>query len=317
MMKKLIISFSAVFTLTLPAMARQVSGEVVSAENGDPLIGATVMAVGTHIGTATDIDGKFTLDVPDNVKKIRVSYVGTDPVEMDASAGYMKVTLRELTTLSEVVVTGYGVTSKSAFTGAASVVDGSSIDKKSDVNFLKGMEGNVTGFTYNNSTSSPGTWGSVTVRGLGTLSSSSQPLYVIDGVPVNSDADALDSDSNNAFDPMAAYNPNDIESVTVLKDAAATAIYGSRAANGVIVITTKRGTTDHLSVTLDVKQGFTSMANNNMKYADAATTMAQFARGYAARTGILRFSRLYRHKGYRNQLRQYPLFRTSECRQLL
>lgn len=76
MMKKLIISFSAVFTLTLPAMARQVSGEVVSAENGDPLIGATVMAVGTHIGTATDIDGKFTLDVPDNVKKIRVSYVG-------------------------------------------------------------------------------------------------------------------------------------------------------------------------------------------------------------------------------------------------
>lgn len=286
MMKKLIISFSAVFTLTLPAMARQVSGEVVSAENGDPLIGATVMAVGTHIGTATDIDGKFTLDVPDNVKKIRVSYVGTDPVEMDASAGYMKVTLRELTTLSEVVVTGYGVTSKSAFTGAASVVDGSSIDKKSDVNFLKGMEGNVTGFTYNNSTSSPGTWGSVTVRGLGTLSSSSQPLYVIDGVPVNSDADALNSDSNNAFDPMAAYNPNDIESVTVLKDAAATAIYGSRAANGVIVITTKRGTTDHLSVTLDVKQGFTSMANNNMKYADAATTMAQFARGYAARTGM-------------------------------
>lgn len=205
MMKKLIISFSAVFTLTLPAMARQVSGEVVSAENGDPLIGATVMAVGTHIGTATDIDGKFTLDVPDNVKKIRVSYVGTDPVEMDASAGYMKVTLRELTTLSEVVVTGYGVTSKSAFTGAASVVDGSSIDKKSDVNFLKGMEGNVTGFTYNNSTSSPGTWGSVTVRGLGTLSSSSQPLYVIDGVPVNSDADALNSDSNNAFEIGRAH----------------------------------------------------------------------------------------------------------------
>lgn len=286
MMKKLILLSSAVVMFSFSGIARQVSGVVISAEDGEPLIGATVMGVGTQIGAATDIDGKFTLDVPDNVKKIRVSYVGTKSVEVPITSGEMKITLADMTTLNEVVVTGYGVTSKSAFTGSASVVDGSSIDKKNDVNFLKGMEGNVTGFTYNNSTSSPGTWGSVNVRGLGSLSSSSQPLYVIDGVPVNSDTDGMSSNTNAYFDPMAAYNPNDIESVTVLKDAAATAIYGSRAANGVIVITTKRGGSERLSVTLDVKQGFTAMANNNMKYANAASTMDLFARGYQARTGM-------------------------------
>ena len=285
-MKKLILLFSAIFISALAAMAQTtVRGEVISAEDGEPLIGATVMGVGTQIGVSTDVDGKFSLELPESVKKIRVSYVGTDPVEIAVTNQYLKVPLREMTTLNEVVVTGYGQTSKVAFTGAASVVDGSSIEKKNDVNFLKGMEGNVTGFTYNNSTSSPGTWGSVSIRGLGSLSSSSQPLYVIDGIPVNSDAESLDSDSNNAFDPMAAYNPNDIESVTVLKDAAATAIYGSRAANGVVVITTKRGSTDRMSLTLDVKQGFTSIANNNMKYADAASTMDLFTRGYMARTG--------------------------------
>ncbi|MDE6652381.1 MAG: SusC/RagA family TonB-linked outer membrane protein, partial [Paramuribaculum sp.] len=127
-------------------------------------------------------------------------------------------------------------------------------------------------------------WGSVYVRGMGSLSSSSQPLYVIDGIPVNSDYDDMSS-NNNYFDPMAAYNPNDIESVTVLKDAAATAIYGSRAANGVIVITTKKGGQSKLNVTFETRQGFTAIANNNMKYANAATTLELFAKGYAARTG--------------------------------
>ena len=138
------------------------------------------------------------------------------------------------------VVTSYVSTKKAAFTGAASVVNGDVVDRKSDVNFVKSLEGQVTGFQYNNSTSSPGQWGSVYVRGMCSLSSSSQPLYVIDGIPVNSDYDDLYSEGNY-FDPMSAYNPADIESVTVLKDAAATAIYGSRAANGVIVITTKKG----------------------------------------------------------------------------
>ncbi len=285
-MKKLFLLLAALITtITVMAQNQTVSGTVTSAENGEPLIGATVMGVGTTLGTSTDIDGKFTLTLPSSVTKLQVSYVSMKTVEVNIIPGPMTIAMENANTLSEVVVTGYGVQKKAAFTGAASVLDGDAIEKKSDVNFVKALEGSITGFQYNNSTSSPGTFGTVYVRGMGSLSSSSQPLYVVDGVPVNSDYDGMSSSSNNYFDPMAAYNPNDIESVTVLKDAAATAIYGSRAANGVIIITTKKGGEGKFNLNVDIKQGFTKMANNNMDYADATATMDWFARGYAARTG--------------------------------
>ena len=285
-MKKLFLLLAALIT-TIAVMAQNqtVSGTVTSAENGEPLIGATVMGVGTKIGTSTDIDGNFTLTLPSTVTKLQVSYVSMKTTDVTIVPGHLNIALENANTLSEVVVTGYGVQRKAAFTGAASVLDGDVIEKKSDVNFVKSLEGSVTGFQYNNSTSAPGLFGTVYVRGMSSLSSSSQPLYVVDGMPVNSDYEGLSSTNNNYFDPMAAYNPNDIESVTVLKDAAATAIYGSRAANGVIIITTKKGGEGKFNLNVDIKQGFTSMANNNMKYANAATTMDLFAKGYAARTG--------------------------------
>ena len=286
-MKKLFLLLAALIT-TIAVMAQNqtVSGTVTSAENGEPLIGATVMGVGTKIGTSTDIDGNFTLTLPSTVTKLQVSYVSMKTTDVTIVPGHLNIALENANTLSEVVVTGYGVQRKAAFTGAASVLDGDVIEKKSDVNFVKSLEGSVTGFQYNNSTSAPGLFGTVYVRGMSSLSSSSQPLYVVDGMPVNSDYEGLSSTNNNYFDPMAAYNPNDIESVTVLKDAAATAIYGSRAANGVIIITTKKGGEGKFNLNVDIKQGFTSMANNNMKYANAATTMDLFAKGYAARRGI-------------------------------
>lgn len=273
------------FALGASAQQHTYKGSVVSAENGEPLIGATVMGVGTGIGVTSDIDGNFVISLPESVKMLRISYVGMKPAEVPVSSSPITVSLEEASTLQEVVVTGYGTVSKKAFTGASASVNGKEIEKKADVNFVKGLEGNVTGFTYNNSTASPGTWGSVTVRGLGTLSSGSSPLYVIDGVPVSSTPEYMSEDTNNYFDPMAAYSPSDIESVTVLKDAAATSIYGSRAANGVIVITTKKGSARKFEVNIDVKQGLVQVANNNMKYADAFGTMDLFARGYAARTG--------------------------------
>ena len=204
-MKKLFLLLTALVVAvgTLAAQNRTVSGTVISAADGEPLIGATVMGVGTKIGTATDIDGKFTLSLPESVTKIQVSYISMKTVEVAITPGQMMISMENANTLDEVVVTGYGVQRKAAFTGAASVLDGEVIDKKSDVNFVKALEGSVTGFQYNNSTSSPGTFGSVYVRGRGSLSSSSQPLYVIDGVPVNSDADGISSGSNNFFDPMA------------------------------------------------------------------------------------------------------------------
>lgn len=285
-MKKLFLLLVTVTLLAFTSMAQTINvrGTVVSAEDDEPIAGATVKAKGTTIGTSTDVDGNFQLVIPVDVKKLQVTFVGMYPVEVNVKPVLHIVLENNETVLDEVVVTGYGSTRKAAFTGAASVVDGDVVDRKSDVNFVKSLEGSVTGFQYNNSTSAPGQWGSVYVRGMGSLSSSSQPLYVIDGVPVNSDYDDMGT-SNNYFDPMSAYNPADIESVTVLKDAAATAIYGSRAANGVIVITTKKGGQSKLNVTFETRQGFTSIANNNMKYANAAQTIDLFAKGYAARTG--------------------------------
>lgn len=282
----------AMFSLSAMAQTITVRGTVISAEDEEPIAGATVKAKGTNIGTSTDIDGNFTITVPAETKKLVVSFVGMLTVEADVKP-VVHITMESSeTVLDEVVVTGYGTTRRAAFTGAASVVDGDVVDRKSDANFVKSLEGTVTGFQYNNSTSSPGTWGSVYVRGMGSLSSSSQPLYVIDGVPVNSDYDDM-SDGNNYFDPMAAYNPADIESVTVLKDAAATAIYGSRAANGVIVITTKKGGQSKLNVTFETRQGFTSMANNNMKYANAQNSMNLFAQGAVASGDFDNFDESY------------------------
>ena len=189
--------------------------------------------------------------------------------------------------LDEVVVTGYGVQRKASFTGAASIVGKDVLAKKNDANFVKALDGTVPGIQMINSSSMPGVWGSIYVRGRGSLNSGTQPLYVIDGMPIDSDRDdnSFNYSSNNTLDPMAALNPADIENITVLKDAAATAIYGSRAANGVIIVTTKKGSEGKFNINLDVKQGFVSMANHNMDFASAQQTMNLFANGLTAAQG--------------------------------
>ena len=198
----------------------------------------------------------------------------------------VKVVLKsDAEVLDEVVVTGYGVQRKASFTGAASIVGEEAIAKKNDANFVKVLEGSVPGVQMNNSTSMPGVWGSVYIRGRASLNSGTQPLYVIDGMPVNSDTDAMSTSDNNMVDPMSSINPADIESITVLKDAAATAIYGSRAANGVIVVTTKKGSEGKFNLSLDIKQGFVSMGNNNMDFANAEETMKLFTDGLTAYQG--------------------------------
>ena len=198
----------------------------------------------------------------------------------------VKVVLKsDAEVLDEVVVTGYGVQRKASFTGAASIVGEEAIAKKNDANFVKVLEGSVPGVQMNNSTSMPGVWGSVYIRGRASLNSGTQPLYVIDGMPVNSDTDAISTSDNNMVDPMSSINPADIESITVLKDAAATAIYGSRAANGVIVVTTKKGSEGKFNLNLDIKQGFVSMGNNNMDFANAEESMKLFTDGLTAYQG--------------------------------
>ena len=216
-----------------------------------------------------------------------ISYIGMKTQEVSIRAN-MKVSMKPDTeVLDEVVVTGYGVQRKASFTGAAAVVGKDVLAKKTDANFVKALEGAVPGIQMNNSTSMPGIWGSIYVRGRGSLNSGTQPLYVIDGMPVDSDTDdnSLTYSTNNTIDPMSSLNPADIESITVLTDAAANAIYGARAANGVIVVTTKKGAEGKFNINLDIKQGFVTTANNNMDFANAQQTMKLFTDGYTAAQG--------------------------------
>lgn len=287
-MRKFVLLIMAVLGSGALALAqnRQVTGTVTGSD-GSPIAGATVFVEGTSTGTTTNADGKFSFSAPAD-GTLNVSFIGYASQKV-AIAGktQFSITLHEDThAIDDVVVTGYGVQRKASFTGAASIIGEDVLDKRTDVNFVKSLEGSVPGLQMNNSTSMPGVWGSVYVRGRGSLNSGTQPLYVIDGMPVNSDIeDNFSSTSNNWIDPMSMINAADIESVTVLKDAAATAIYGSRAANGVIVITTKKGSEGTFNLNLDIKQGFVSMGNNNMDFADAFQTMELFADGYTARYG--------------------------------
>ena len=268
------------------AQISKVTGNVTSEEDGLPVVGASVLVKGTTVGTVTDIDGNFTLtNVPSSAGTLVISFIGMQSQEVKIKSNVKVVLKSDAEVLDEVVVTGYGVQRKASFTGAASIVGEEAIAKKNDANFVKVLEGSVPGVQMNNSTSMPGVWGSVYIRGRASLNSGTQPLYVIDGMPVNSDTDALSTSDNNMVDPMSSINPADIESITVLKDAAATAIYGSRAANGVIVVTTKKGSEGKFNLNLDIKQGFVSMGNNNMDFANAEESMKLFTDGLTAYQG--------------------------------
>ena len=268
------------------AQVSKVTGTVTSHEDGLPVVGASVLVKGTTVGTVTDIDGNFTItNVPSSAGTLVVSFIGMKAQEIAIKPVVNVILHSDTEVLDEVVVTGYGVQKKASFTGAAAVVDDKTLAKRTDANFVKALEGNVPGVQMSNSTSMPGVWSEIYVRGRGSLNSGTQPLYVIDGMPVSSESDGIWSGTNDYFDPMAAVNPADIESVTVLKDAAATAIYGSRAANGVIVITTKKGSQGKLNVNLDIKQGFVSMGNNNMEFANAQETVDLFIQGRTAAQG--------------------------------
>ena len=288
MKRKLMLLLTCLFVGIglVTAQITKVTGTVISEEDGLPVVGASILVKGTTVGTVTDMDGKFTLsNVPSSAKTLVVSFIGMATQEV-AIKQTVNITLKsDAEVLEEVVVTGYGVQRKASFTGAAAIIGEDVIAKKSDANFVKALEGAVPGVQMSNSTSMPGVWNEIYVRGRGSLNSGTQPLYVIDGMPVNSETDGMSTTTNNNFDPMAAINPSDIESVTVLKDAAATAIYGSRAANGVIVITTKKGKEGKMSINLDIKQGFVSMGNHNMDYANAQESMNLFAHGRSVAYG--------------------------------
>lgn len=244
-MRKLFLILMALIACSWSAMAqtRTLSGVVVSSSDGEPVVGATVIPVGGGQGTATDIDGNFKLNVPNNTKEIQVSYVGMHTVRVKAEFGKpMRIELTSTASdLDEVMVVAYGTAKKSAYTGSASVVKADAIEGSLVSNATDALNGKIAGVQLQSSNGQPGTSPTVLIRGVGSLNASNNPLYVLDGVPYDGE--------------VANISTMDIESMTVLKDAAAAALYGARGANGVILITTKKGRSGSAKVIVDARWG--------------------------------------------------------------
>lgn len=242
------------------AQTRSVKGTVISEEDEMPIIGASILVKGTSQGTITDFDGRFELSVPSDAKVLVVSYVGMETQEI-AVLPVVKVVMRSsFKALDEVVVVAYGTAKKSVFTGSAASVDNSKILSPS-ASFDKSLQGQVAGLQVMSSSGQPGSTSSFRIRGSGSLNASNEPLYVVDGVPISANIkySKLADDTDNTSSILATLNPQDIETITVLKDASAASLYGSRAANGVVVITTKNGKAGKASVSFNAQFGFSAV----------------------------------------------------------
>ncbi len=246
-MKRLLSTLMAVCIIAMGASASKiVKGKVIDAANNEPLIGASVQAIGSNQGTGTDINGEFTVTVNDNVKQLRVSYVGYKE-QIVAVASYVTVALEsDDLTLDEVMVVAYGQTKKTSFTGSAQAVNNKKIETRPITSATKALEGNVGGIQVGGTSGQPGADVAIRIRGFGSINASNNPLYVVDGIPYDG--------------ALSDINPNDIESMTVLKDASAAALYGARGANGVIMIQTKKGNEGRTNVTWRSTVGWSNRA---------------------------------------------------------
>ena len=246
-MKQRLTVFLACLFLSLGTMLAQtkVTGIVVSQEDNQPVVGVSVLVVGTSTGTVTGADGRFSLTVPEGKTQLRFTYVGMETLEVSARPN-MRIVLRsDETNIDEIVVTAMGIKRSAKALGySATAVDGGDIAASRTADVMSALQGKVAGVSISAAAGDPGSSNSVIIRGISSLGGTNQPLYVIDGVPMNNSAVYSNDGLNSGYDfgnGANAVNPDDVESMTILKGAAATALYGSRAANGVILITTKSG----------------------------------------------------------------------------
>lgn len=242
----------------------KVKGKIVD-ENKVPIPGATVMETSTSNSTVTDFDGVFELSVGEG-RTIEVSYVGYKTKILPAQTGYMTIQLEPSTSeLNEVLVVGYGKQSKKDVTGAVTQLEAANFKQGVNISVDNLIQGKVAGVRVVNTSGEPGAGVNVTIRGVGSIRSGSTPLFVVDGVPLSND-DVSPSGSNVGFGNSSAKNPlnflntSDIESITVLKDASASAIYGARGSNGVVLVTTKKGSKAEGTLTLDSYMGIANVA---------------------------------------------------------
>lgn len=260
-MKKILLLGLSLFLVSAVAFAqgRRVTGIVSSGEDGEPIPGATVLVKGTTVGTATDLDGKYSLDIPNGGTVLVFSFIGTTTQEINiGQQTVINVSLQpDFQSLSEVVVTSYGDQSKREITGAISSVKGEIFENLPVQSFDRAMQGRVAGVQVTSTSGQPGGTLNVRIRGVGSINAGNDPLYIVDGVQVNNGG-LSGQGSQNA---LASINPNDIESIEVLKDAAAAAIYGAQAANGVVLINTKKGKKGKSQVKVSIQEGIVQPLN--------------------------------------------------------
>ena len=236
--------FLAAFSLA-SAQTINIKGTVID-DNGEPVIGASVMIKGTLKGDITDVSGHFNLTGVKTTDKLAVSCIGMISMELDPQPEMTIHLKTDQEQLDEVLVVAFGQQTKSSFTGSAAVVKSDALEKKQLTNVISGLQGEVAGLQMTGNSGSPTATPSIAIRGFSSINAGTSPLIIVDGAP-------YDGGWNN-------LNPNDVESITVLKDAASNALYGARGANGVIMITTKKGKAENAVVTLDAKWGVNSRA---------------------------------------------------------
>lgn len=245
LMAGMLLSGGAAFAQT------QVKGVVVSDEDGQPVIGATVRVVGTNVGAVTDMNGNFNITCPQGKNTLNIAYVGMEPIEVSARSNMRIVLKNNSENLDEIVVVAYGTSKKGTFTGSAGVMKADKLELRQVSEVSNALAGAVAGVQVQSNNGQPGSKATIRVRGVGSINAGKDPLYVIDGIPMPNDAD------------LSSINPADIESMTVLKDAASTALYGARGANGIILITTKKARSGKAVVTVDAKWGSNSREISN------------------------------------------------------
>lgn len=243
MEKRLTMILACLFLSIGMALAQtHVSGTVTSSD-GEPLVGVTVKVVGTNAGALTNSEGRFELNVPAG-KQLQISYIGMRTKTVKASAKMNIVLEPEVGSLDEVMVVAYGTEKRSAFTGSAAVVGSKEIEKVQVTSALESLKGKAAGVQMYNASGAPGSTSTFRIRGISSINAGNDPLIVVDGVPYDGDLNTI--------------NPGDIENITVLKDAASSALYGARGSNGVIMVTTKNGKRGQGTVTFDMKIGSNS-----------------------------------------------------------
>jgi TonB-linked SusC/RagA family outer membrane protein len=285
-MRRLLLLFIVLSGFLLQAAAQQktITGTVTGAEDKLPVIGATVQVKGTTIGVATDLNGKFQINAPDGAT-LEIRFVGMRTKEVVVgTSNTIDVQLEyDVLGVDEVIVIAYGTQRREAKTGSVSVVNSDKIQDNPETSIDKMLGGKVAGVVVSATSGQPGGDTEVRIRGTSTILAGSQPLYVIDGIPVMEGNQSFYTNTSNT---LSSLNPNDIESVSILKDAAAASIYGSRAANGVILITTKSGKAGKSKVILRTSTGFDKLANDNHYYPMTAKEYLQYARDAVVNAGL-------------------------------